>query len=165
MVDKHTETSTPIHSHVVVFPPVIPLTGFLLGVLLNAIWSSALWIPDQLRAGARAMGGVLLCLGAAGFAWMVVTMRKAHTPIHNSATPTRLVQGGPFRWTRNPMYLFGAIAYAGLAGVLLELWSLALLPAVLAATHYGVVLREEAFLERRFGVAYMDYQARVSRWL
>lgn len=101
MVDKHMETSTPTHSQVVVFPPVIPLTGFLLGVLLNAIWSSALWIPDQLRAGARAVGVVLLCLGAAGFVWMIV----------------------------------------------------------------GVVLREESFLERRFGVAYTDYKAQVSRWL
>jgi protein-S-isoprenylcysteine O-methyltransferase Ste14 len=165
MADTQPETSTPTHSHVVVFPPVIPLTGFVLGVLLNAIWPSAGWIPDQLRPRTRAVGAGLLCLGAAGFVWMIVTMRQAHTPIDNSATPTRLVQGGPFRWTRNPMYLFGSVAYAGLACVLLELWSLAVLPAVLAATHYGVVLREESFLQRRFGSAYTDYKARVSRWL
>jgi protein-S-isoprenylcysteine O-methyltransferase Ste14 len=63
------------------------------------------------------------------------------------------------------MYLFGSIAYAGLACLLVELWSLALLPAVLATTHYCVVLREEAFLERRFGAVYEQYRARVRRWL
>ena len=68
------------------------------------------------------------------------------------------------------MYLFGSIAYAGLALLLIEPWSLALLPAVFAATHYaathyGVVLREEAFLERRFGDAYKQYKTRVPRWL
>ena len=89
----------------------------------------------------------------------------AGTPIHNSATPTRLVENGPFSRTRNPMYLFGSIAYAGLALLLIEPWSLALLPAVFAATHYGVVLREEAFLERRFGDAYKQYKTRVPRWL
>ena len=56
-------------------------------------------------------------------------------------------------------------AYAGLALLLMQLWSLILLPAVIAATHYGVVLREEAFLERRFGSAYEQYQSRVRRWL
>jgi protein-S-isoprenylcysteine O-methyltransferase Ste14 len=67
--------------------------------------------------------------------------------------------------TRNPMYLFGSIAYAGLALALVELWSLALLPAVVAVTHSGVVLREKVFLARRFGRAYDQYRARVRRWL
>jgi protein-S-isoprenylcysteine O-methyltransferase Ste14 len=104
-------------------------------------------------------------MGAAGFAWMVVTMKRAHTPIHNSKTPTALVDSGPFRWTRNPMYLFGSVAYAGLALLLVQPWSLALLPLVLAATHFGVVLREEAFLGRLFGDAYQHYKRRVPRWL
>ncbi len=162
MVDKQANASPPEHSDVVIFPPVIPLTGFLLGVLLEAMWPTASWISDALRAGLRALGAVLLCLGGAGFGWMVATMRKARTPIHNSATPTALVESGPFRLTRNPMYLFGSIAYAGLALVLVKLWSLVFLPAVLALTHYGVVLREEDFLARRFGEAYEQYPVLVS---
>ncbi len=63
------------------------------------------------------------------------------------------------------MYLFGATAYAGLALLLVQLWSLMLLPGVLVATHYGVVLREEAYLEQRFGDAYERYRARVRRWI
>lgn len=159
--------STPAtdHSQVVVFPPVIPLSGFLLGVLLQMVWPIARLLNGTLRADLRVLGGGLLAAGAAGFAWMVVTMKKAGTPIHNSAATTALVEIGPFRLTRNPMYLFGATAYAGLALLLVQLWSLMLLPAVLVATHYGVVLREEAYLEQRFGDAYDRYRARVRRWL
>jgi protein-S-isoprenylcysteine O-methyltransferase Ste14 len=156
--------SLPDHSEVIVFPPVIPLSGFLLGVALEWLVPAGPLIAATWRPGLRAAGGVLLVLGAAGFAWMVATMKRARTPIHNSETPTTLVQHGPFRRTRNPMYLFGSIAYAGLALLLVQPWSLVLLPVVFATTHYGVVLREEAFLARRFGDVYRQYQSRVPRW-
>jgi protein-S-isoprenylcysteine O-methyltransferase Ste14 len=68
---------------------------------------------------------------------MIVTMKRAGAPIHNRSTPTTLVQAGPFRFSRNPMYLFGSIWYAGLALILVEPWSLALLVAVVITTHYG----------------------------
>ncbi|MEO8225426.1 MAG: isoprenylcysteine carboxylmethyltransferase family protein [Gammaproteobacteria bacterium] len=165
MVSTQSAASAPKHSQVVVFPPVIPLSGFLLGALLQAVWPIGLWISGPIRASVRGLGGVLFCFGAAGFAWMVATIKRAGTPIHNSATPTVLVESGPFRMTRNPMYLFGSIAYCGLAMALLEMWSLALLPVVLTVTHYGVVLREEASLAARFGTSYDQYRARVRRWL
>ena len=155
----------PDHSEVIAFPPVIPVAGFLLGVLLNALWPVASAASPPLLAAARLAGGAIVAVGAAGFAWMVVTMRKAGTPIHNAKTPTALVEEGPSRYTRNPMYLFGATAYAGLALLLVQPWSLALLPAVVAVTHYGIVLPEEAYLRRKFGNAYSQYQARVPRWL
>lgn len=151
------------HSDVIVFPPVIPVTGFLLGLLVERLWPARRWISAA--PGMRAAGGVLLAIGAAGFAWMVVTMKRAGTPIHNSKTPTSLVESGPFRLTRNPMYLFGTIGYAGLALLLMQFWSLALLPVVFLLTHFGVILREEAFLHRHFGAAYSEYCSRVRRWL
>jgi protein-S-isoprenylcysteine O-methyltransferase Ste14 len=157
-------TRPPDHSQVVVFPPVIPLSGFVLGVLLGLVRPVTPLGPAS-QTVARLAGTVVLAVGAAGFAWMIVTMKKAGTPIHNSETPTALVETGPFRLTRNPMYLFGATAYAGLALLLAQWWSLALLPVVLVVTHYGVVLREEAFLARRFGSTYDRYRLRVRRWL
>jgi protein-S-isoprenylcysteine O-methyltransferase Ste14 len=152
-------------SRVIVFPPVIPVVGFLLGVALGRLQPAAAWIPELVRPGLRGLGAALLLGGGAGFVWMVRTMKRGGTPIHSAATPTALVEDGPFRWSRNPMYLFGSIAYAGLALILLEPWSLALLPVVLAITHHGVVLREEALLERQFGDRYLQYKSRVPRWL
>jgi protein-S-isoprenylcysteine O-methyltransferase Ste14 len=158
------EPSLPEHSQVMVFPPVIPLTGFLLGVALEWLLPIRRWVEAPWRTGLRGLGGFLFALGAAGFVWMVLTMKRSRTPIHNSATPTTLVESGPFRLTRNPMYLFGSVAYAGLALFLMYPWSLLFLPAVLAAMHFGVVLREELFLERWFGDEYRLYKARVPRW-
>ncbi len=153
------------HSEVIVFPPVIPVSGFLLGVVLEVAWPIASVVPEPLRTALPLAGSGILLAGVAGFVWMVATMKRAGTPIHNAATPIALVQTGPFRFTRNPMYLFGSIAYAGLALLLTEVWSLALLPIVLVVTHYGVVLREEVLLERRFGSNYAQYRVRVRRWL
>ena len=163
-MEKAAASSFPDHSQVIIFPPVIPLTGFLLGVALEWLVPLGPWTAGPVRTAARVLGGVVFVLGVAGFAWMIVTMKRARTPIHNSYTPTTLVETGPFRFSRNPMYLFGSTWYAGLALLLVEPWSLALLPVVFAATHYGVVLREEEFLERRFGDAYQRYKARVPRW-
>jgi len=157
---------TPVreHSRPVVFPPVIPLSGFLLGVLVDLLWPSRRWLTGPFRTALQVFGGGMFSVGMAGFAWMVVTMKTARTPIHNARTPTTLVESGPFRLTRNPMYLFGSIAYAGLALLLLKLWSLAFLPLVVVATHYGVIRREEEFLESHFGDVYTQYRARVRRW-
>jgi protein-S-isoprenylcysteine O-methyltransferase Ste14 len=151
------------HSEPIVFPPAIPLTGFLVGVMVQRLHPIGATWPRSLEV--RALGALVFCLGVAGFAWMVVTFKRARTPIHNARTPTALVESGPFRFTRNPMYLFGSTGYAGLALLLVQPWSLALLPVVFALTHHGVVLREEQFLQRHFGDCYRAYQARVPRWL
>ncbi len=63
------------------------------------------------------------------------------------------------------MYLFGTVAYAGMALLQTKLWSLALLPVVFAVTHCGVVLKEEEFLDHQFAEAYARYKAKVRRWV
>lgn len=150
---------------VIVFPPVLPLTGFVVGAALQWLVPLGASSVGAWRPILRGVGGLVLAVGVAGFAWMVVTMKRAHTPIHNSRKPTALVENGPFRYTRNPMYLFGSVAYFGLALVLVEPWSLALLPAVILVTHYGIVLREEASLSRQFGAAFERYKVRAPRWV
>ncbi len=76
-----------------------------------------------------------------------------------------LVVTGPFRFTRNPMYLSATLLYCGL-GVSLDLvWVILLLPLALVIVHYRVILREEVALERQFGQDYLDYKASVRRWL
>ena len=157
-------TSPPDHSEVIVFPPVIPVTGFLFGVALEWLMPLAPAVTGSLRIIARSLGGVVVLLGVAGFAWRILTRKRARTPIHNARTPMMLVESGPFRFTRNPMYVFGSIGYAGLAVLFGQPWSLALLAAVVVTTHYGVVLKEEEYLERRFGDAYRRYKAQVPRY-
>ncbi len=152
------------HSEPIVFPPVIPVAGFLLGIALERVVPLAAAIPGPQRGALRGVGAAAFAVGLAGFVWMVVTMKRARTPIHNARASTRLVETGPFRFTRNPMYVFGSISYAGLALWFLQLWSLALLAVVVVTMHYGVVLREEAYLERRFGDEYHRYTARVGRY-
>jgi protein-S-isoprenylcysteine O-methyltransferase Ste14 len=165
VIANQTTAAAPDHSNVVVFPPVIPVSGFLLGVLLETLFPIGRFVSSAMRTNLRVAGTLIALLGAAGLAWMVVTMKRARTPIHTARTPTALVESGPFRFTRNPMYLFGSTAYAGLALLFSELWSLALLPFVLLAIHVGVVLREEAYLSRKFGADYDHYRRRVRRWL
>jgi protein-S-isoprenylcysteine O-methyltransferase Ste14 len=163
-MEKAAVSSLPDHSQVIVFPPVIPVTGFLVGVVLERLIPIGPAIGGRLLIVVRDVGGVIFAFGIVGFAWMIVTMKRARTPIHNARTPTTLVENGPFRFTRNPMYVFGSVWYAGLALLLVQPWALALLAVVVVTTHYGVVLREEEYLERRFGDAYRRYKARVPRY-
>jgi protein-S-isoprenylcysteine O-methyltransferase Ste14 len=148
------------HSQVIVFPPVIPLAGFLLGIALQKIFP----VQISLVSPVRITGMVLLAIGVVGFVWMVRTFKRMRTPIHNARTPTLLVETGPFRFSRNPMYLFGSIGYLGLSLLSLQLWAAALLVPVVVTLHYGVVLREEEFLLSHFGDEYVRYKARVPRY-
>jgi protein-S-isoprenylcysteine O-methyltransferase Ste14 len=78
---------------------------------------------------------------------------------------TALVTSGPYRFTRNPMYLGMAFLYVGFAFAFGVIWALAFLPAVIVVVDRFVIAREEPYLERNFGQAYRDYKARVRRWV
>ena len=78
---------------------------------------------------------------------------------------TAIVTHGPYRFTRNPIYLGMFLGQTGLAIGFDNLWILATLIPFYLVLRYGVVAREEAYLERKFGLVYSDYQSRVRRWL
>jgi protein-S-isoprenylcysteine O-methyltransferase Ste14 len=78
---------------------------------------------------------------------------------------TALVTSGPYRLTRNPMYLGMAFLYVALAFAFGVMWALVFLPAVLVVVDRFVIVREEPYLERKFGQAYREYRSRVRRWL
>jgi protein-S-isoprenylcysteine O-methyltransferase Ste14 len=141
-------------------PPLLYLGAFLLG--LGAEWLRPLPIvPPRL---AHVIGGGLLVLGVIGFAGIWAFRRAGTTP--NPYRPTTaLVVAGPYRLTRNPMYLGFTLMYLGVTFWVNTLWPLLLLPIVLIVMQRGVIAREEAYLERRFGDEYRRYKARVRRWL
>ncbi|MEW6684335.1 MAG: isoprenylcysteine carboxylmethyltransferase family protein [Nitrospirota bacterium] len=113
----------------------------------------------------RALGGTLLIgagilLARGAFR----AMGLAGTSANPYSSATALVMQGPFRWTRNPLYLAQTFLYIGMAMALNTLWPLAWLPVVLLVMRYGVIEREERRLERQFGAVYQAYAARVRRW-
>lgn len=104
-------------------------------------------------------GAVLLAVGLGVVAWAVRAVGR-----RDVADPGTLVTGGPYRYSRHPMYVAWTVLYVGVALLADEAWFLVLLPVVAAAVH-GTVRREERRLERQFGEAYRRYRAAVRRYL
>jgi protein-S-isoprenylcysteine O-methyltransferase Ste14 len=101
-----------------------------------------------------------LWLGSSAF----ITQRRAGTSPDFRKQTTALVVGGPYRISRNPIYLGMALTISGLAFILNAVWSLVLLPIVLLILDRGIVQGEETYLEQKFGVDYLEYKNRVPRW-
>jgi protein-S-isoprenylcysteine O-methyltransferase Ste14 len=141
-------------------PPLLYAGPWLVGLLLDRL----LPLP-RLPIAIRIVGLPLMAAGIGLGGWFVWTMRQAGTPVDPREAPTALVTEGPFRHTRNPGYVGLALTYAGLSLITGILWSLVLLPGVLAAVHRGVIQHEERYLEKQFGSAYRQYLRRVRRWL
>jgi len=103
--------------------------------------------------------GVLLALSA------VSRFFRARTHLIPNRPATALVVAGPYRFTRNPMYVSLTAVYLGGCVLMQSVWALALLPVVLVVIYRKVIAPEEAYLERRFGGEYVQYKMRVRRWL
>lgn len=144
------------------FPPVvIYLLGLLAGVVLEIVVGSGdLPFPFAVIA---AVIGVSLFAVLSGGALSLFT-RSGTSPL--PATPaTALVTTGPYRYTRNPMYVGFAVLYAGIALASGLLWALVALPVVLLIVDRVVIPPEERHLEARFGDEYRAYKTRVRRWI
>jgi|RhiMetdeSRZDD1v2_1073273.scaffolds.fasta_scaffold1340909_2 protein-S-isoprenylcysteine O-methyltransferase Ste14 len=152
------------HADVVVKPPILFAGAVLLGCLLS--WIAPLG-PGLGSANTRALaaGGALALIGFALGALSVREFRRAGTSLIPGEPSTVLLESGPYRYTRNPIYIGFVIFYFGLAIMLTSAWMLVLLIPVLIVLQRGVVEREEAYLQVKFGEAYRKYQARVPRWL
>jgi len=151
------------HPDVVVFPPILLLAVIALGVILNRFFP--LGILGQLLTTPRLVIGLILLLG--GFSFPAMTRRtftRAGTNIRPDQPITALVTSGIFAHVRNPAYQGGTLALLGLALLLKADWIVLLMVPALLLLHYGVVLREEQYLERKFGQLYRDYKARVPRY-
>lgn len=142
-------------------PPLYYVAGFLAGVALELALPTA-WPPAGVRVIVTVLAvGTWLALDGAA----MLNFRRAGTSMVPMNPTTALVTSGPYRLTRNPMYLGMACLYVAFAFAFGVIWALALLPAVLVIVDRFVIGREEPYLERRFGQAYRDYKARVRRWL
>jgi protein-S-isoprenylcysteine O-methyltransferase Ste14 len=116
--------------------------------------------------GARGLaGGLVFAAALALFVWAIATITRAGSNVPTSLPVTAIVDTGPYRFTRNPIYVGMMLGLIGLAIALDSFWLLLTLIAFAAVIRYGVVAREEAYLERKFGDVYRHYRTRVRRWL
>ena len=110
-------------------------------------------------------GSAVFASGAVLAGWGWVMFHRAGTTRVPGETSTALVTWGPYRFTRNPMYLGLSVAYVGEAGILHQMIPVILLPLIIAYLNRVVIPVEEKRLQAEFGVEYEDYTKRVSRWL
>jgi protein-S-isoprenylcysteine O-methyltransferase Ste14 len=148
---------------VIARPPFL-YGGFLLaGLVLEFQWPLEAF--SALPRERSVILGAALCV--AGGAVLVAAFRRfkaVGTNIPTWQPTTALATDGIYRLSRNPIYLGLTLVYAGLAVALASFWPLLLLVPLLAVMRYGVIAREEAYLERLFGDDYRAYRQRVRRW-
>jgi len=151
----------PDHADVIGPPPLLYTAALVIGAGLEWFWPTAIglgWLPLLL-------GAILILAGLAIALWGALALRRAGTAIPPNRPTTELVTDGPYRWSRNPLYLALTLIYAGVGLIADDLWILVLLVPLLLLLHWGVVVREERYLEAKFGEAYRRYKQRVRRWL
>lgn len=150
------------HSGVPVHPPLFFLSALLLGALIDDRVHRLLVFEN---ARLRWVGIIGLVLGVTLAATGRRTMIKHGTNVNPTQPTTAIVDTGPFRFTRNPLYVGLTLTYIGLSVLLNTWWSLILLIPVWIVMHFLVVRREEAYLERKFGNTYLNYRGRVRRYV
>ena len=148
---------------VIAFPPLLFAIALGAGLALERFAPTKRPLLSQ--AAARVAAAPLLLGSGALAAWAMTEMKRAGTPIDVEEPSTVLVTSGPFRFTRNPIYLALALAYAAAATERRALFAWAFFGPLLAVVQHGVIAREERYLERKFGSAYLTYKALVPRWL
>jgi protein-S-isoprenylcysteine O-methyltransferase Ste14 len=142
-------------------PPFIPAAAILLGLGLHFLWPVE-FLPGD---GASWFGWLLFATALAIAGAAAYEMKRAHTHVDVRKPSTRLVTGGIFEHSRNPIYLSMTLAVVAVAGIFNSFWVLLLAaPAALALQKLGIE-PEERYLERKFGRDYLDYKARVGRWI
>src|SRR3990172_9020428 len=142
-------------------PPLVYLGSIALGVVLHFAWPLSL-----LPRGVSPRFGAAVVLFAIGlFLFAVRTFRAAGTPVPGNRPTMTIVRTGPYRFSRNPIYLAFSLLHLGIALWTNGAWLLATLAVTLLVMSYGVIAREERYLAGRFGEEYLAYKASVRRWL
>jgi protein-S-isoprenylcysteine O-methyltransferase Ste14 len=151
----------------IVRPPALFLAALLLGLALDYLLPLPFPVPG---AGSvywtrAAVGAFLILIGIATFAAAIRNFSSAGTPVQGTQPTRTLVTSGIHGWSRNPIYVGMFLIYLGIGITALSPWILILTVPIAIIMRYGVVAREEAYLERRFGEDYRNYKTHVRRWV
>jgi protein-S-isoprenylcysteine O-methyltransferase Ste14 len=145
----------------IVRPPLVYLGAIALGLLLHCAWPVRL-VSDGVS---MPLGATVVLVAVALFVYAVRTFRTAGTPVPGNRPTTTIVRAGPYRWSRNPIYLAFSLLQLGIACWVNSLWLLVTLIPAVALMSFVVIPREEHYLETRFPSDYLPYKASVRRWL
>lgn len=142
-------------------PPLLYLLPFATGLWLQHRWP----LPLELGGLAAWLGWPLVGAGCLGFVMALRALGRAGTSVNPYKASSAVAAAGVYRFTRNPVYLADTLVYLGAVLLCGSGWPLLLLPLALVVMQKGVIAREEAYLERKFGEEYLNYKARVRRWI
>ena len=141
-------------------PPIIFLCAILLGIVLSRAWPLHFVSP-----GVRLLGPIVTACAVVLFLLSYREFRRAGTSVQGSKRSTTIVRTGPYRFSRNPIYLAFILLVLGLSVWLNTLWLFVTLVPAVGIIAVVVIPREERFLERTFNDQYSSYKAQVRRWL
>jgi protein-S-isoprenylcysteine O-methyltransferase Ste14 len=145
---------------VIVRPPVLYVAALAAMLILRWLWRLPIF------GGAAFWPGLaLVVLAVALLVWGRRTLVAGGTNVDPLLPSTTIVTSGPYRFSRNPLYVGLALVYLGLTLTLDTWWGIVLLVLVLLVMHQGVIQREERYLERKFADGYRQYRAAVRRYL
>ena len=159
-----TETGT---AGVIARPPLLYLGALALGLVVDHFWPLPIKIsrPGVAHDVSAVVAGLMLLAGVGLMSAGIRNFLRVDTPVP-TVKPTRvLVETGIHGRTRNPIYVGMFLIYGGIALLVRSPWAMVFIVPLALTVRYGVVAREEAYLERSFGDGYRRYKARVRRWL
>jgi protein-S-isoprenylcysteine O-methyltransferase Ste14 len=142
-------------------PPFIFLISLVSGTVIHLVVPLR-FFPVTL---AVPLGVPLVGVAIVLFSYSVAKFRAAGTPVPAREPTTTIVRTGPYRFSRNPIYLAFSLFQLGIAMWVNSVWLLATLVGAVALVNFVVIPIEERYLERKFGVQYLDYKVCVRRWL
>ena len=143
------------------WPPVALGVPLLVGWLFTVYWGD----PVGLGVWRNPVGWALTLFFIAWNGWSLWLFRRHRTGLLPGQPTNSIIEEGPFRISRNPLYVGLLALYLGLALLAPTVWGLALFPAAVLLLLWGSILPEERYLHERFGAPYDDYRRRVRRWL
>lgn len=148
-------------ARVVAPPPLILFGSLIVGLVLH--WAVPInFLPGSFQPG---LGSPLVGIGVLLMLWAGQTLRRANTDVSFRKPTKLLVVRGPYRFSRNPVYLGAMLINFGITVSVNALWCLLLLPVVFIVVQRGVIHREEGYLQLKFGEDYSNYKHRVRRWI
>ncbi|MHB1610448.1 MAG: methyltransferase family protein [Sulfobacillus sp.] len=156
-------TQTRDRPGVIAPPPLIYVGAIVLGAILERLLPVRPAVLTTMAS--RGFGTALVIASGLLSIWGLRVMQQAGTQVDPNKPTSAIVKSGPFRFSRNPLYLALTIFQLGIGFVFGWPWVWVTLMFTLWLMKYGVIDREERYLEKKFGQEYIDYKSRVRRWI